>query len=270
MGLSAGTWLACSGDDNGSTGGDAGSGSSSGTSSGTTSGSTSGSTSGTTSGTTSGSTSGTSSGSTSGTTSGSTSGSTTGSGDGGVGEGGGDGGAPTCAAYCAAIMMNCTGANAQYQTMTACMNACAELPVGASSDTSGDTIGCRTYHAGLAATGPNPHCWHAGPWGGDTCGPPCEAFCKIATTYCTAAGGFEAGAPPYTSLSDCETSCAGYARIDDVDGGGVFPDGGYNAMGPGAGNTLDCREYHLGYALTGGANQNTHCPHPAKSSATCM
>lgn len=169
-------------------------------------------------------------------------------------------------------MMNCTGGNAQYINMTACMNACAQLPVGMSSDTSGDTIGCRTYHAGLAASAPNPHCWHAGPYGGSTCGSDCESFCTIATGFCSADGGFvEGGAPPYTSLASCETSCMGYTRIDDVDGGGsMFVDGGFNAAGPASGNTLDCREYHLGAALQGGSYQQLHCQHPGATSPVCM
>ena len=175
----------------------------------------------------------------------------------------------SCLSYCSAIMSECTGENAQYISTDACMNACPNFPVGTAADTSGNTLGCRTYHAALAKTAANPHCWHAGPYGYGGCGDECEGFCTLATTWCTPAGGFDGGAPPYTSDSACLTSCAGYAQIDSADGG-LGLDGGFNAMGPAAGNTLDCREYHLGASLAGGADQQLHCMHPGANSPTCM
>jgi hypothetical protein len=168
-------------------------------------------------------------------------------------------------------MSACTGANAQYVSMDACMHACPFFPVGMAGDTSGNTLGCRATHAGLAAmSGTNPHCWHAGPYGYGACGTECEGFCTLATTWCTPDGGFDGGAPPYASDSACLTACAGFKRIDDADGGAVGLDGGYNATGPGSGNTLDCREYHLGASLAGGADQQLHCQHPGATSPTCM
>ncbi len=175
----------------------------------------------------------------------------------------------SCSAYCTAIKAACTGANAQYATDAACMNACANIPLGTAADTMGNTVGCRTYHAGLAATTPNPHCWHAGPYGYGACGDECESFCLLATTWCTPAGGFDGGAPPYASDSACTTSCAGYKQIDSADAG-VGLDGGFNAQGPGGGNTLDCREYHLGASFAGGGMQQLHCQHPGATSATCI
>ncbi|MDP9000171.1 MAG: hypothetical protein M3O46_08675, partial [Myxococcota bacterium] len=191
-------------------------------------------------------------------------------GDGG-GEGGAEAGAVSCQTYCAAIMASCTGANAQYGSVPECTNACNLLPQGAASDTTGNTVGCRIYHAGLAVTMPSPHCWHAGPYGYGVCGGQCESFCTLATGWCSAASGFDGGAPPYASLADCTTACGGYATVSSSDGGPVAVDGGYTATGPAAGNTLDCREYHLGAALTGsGATmQQLHCPHVAMTSATC-
>ena len=173
----------------------------------------------------------------------------------------------SCTAYCAAVMSACTGAYAQYGSTDACMNACPHLPLGTAADTSGNTVGCRAYHSALAATTPNPHCWHAGPYGYGACGDECEGFCTLATTWCTAAGGFDGG-PPYASDGACLTSCAGYKQIDRADGG-LGIDGGYNAQGPSAGNTLDCREYHLGASLAGGALQALHCQHPGANSPTC-
>jgi hypothetical protein len=183
-----------------------------------------------------------------------------GSGEGGTDagtEGGTDGGVGLdCTSYCTLVMANCTGNNAQYQSAPECMNACAQLPLGMLQDKMGDTVGCRIYHAGLAATLPNPHCWHAGPYGFGVCGSNCDDFCAIATSWCTAAGGFDAGMAPYGNLGDCKSACNMFTVLD----GGADP-GVYNAAGPQSGNTLDCREWHLGAALGSTAAQQVHCFH---------
>src|SRR5262245_30207367 len=75
--------------------------------------------------------------------------------------------APDCATYCTAIQANCTTTNAQYPDPAHCMAACAAFDVGTTGQTSGNTLGCRIYHAGMPAmTDPATHCKHAGP-GGD-------------------------------------------------------------------------------------------------------
>jgi hypothetical protein len=76
----------------------------------------------------------------------------------------------SCDAYCASIATNCTGANTQYGMLDFCMASCESFPVGAATDTSGNTLGCRTYHAGAAAGDPAVHCVHAGPGGAGVCG----------------------------------------------------------------------------------------------------
>jgi hypothetical protein len=196
----------------------------------------------------------------------------TGGDDGGGADGGaveaGEAGALSCTTYCNAIMAACTGANAQYQTPAECLTACAFFPVGTVADTSGNTLGCRTYHSGLALTGPVPHCWHAGPFGFGLCGQQCDDFCLLTTSYCSPDAGYAGDAAPYASLSACTTACPGFTSIAGGDGGPAI-DGGFFAMGPGGGNTLDCREYHLGNALTSTALQQAHCPHPAVVSAPC-
>lgn len=191
---------------------------------------------------------------------------------GGVSEAGTDaGGALSCAAYCTKVMATCTGANAQYINNTECMNACALFPVGAVSDTSGNTLGCRTYHTMLASTSPVPHCWHAGPYGYGACGDACANFCSLATQWCSPAGGFDAGAPPYANAGACTTACAGFAVVGGGDAGpGADIDGGYGSGGPASGNTLDCREYHLGASLQGGALQQLHCQHVGAVSPVCQ
>src|SRR2546430_1085986 len=97
------------------------------------------------------------------------------------------GGAPTCADYCAKIAINCTGSdggvvgNAQYASTVACQTYCttaAGWPAGMKDATSGNTIGCRLYHATAAAADPVFHCPHAGPTGGNLCGTWCENYCQ--------------------------------------------------------------------------------------------
>lgn len=172
---------------------------------------------------------------------------------------------PTCAAYCTSIMQNCTGANQQYLDNATCLRACAVMPLGTGSDDSGNTVGCRITHAGFAAATPTPHCWHAGPYGYGACGDTCTNFCAIAMSYCSADAGVT---PPYDSNADCMTACAGYTAIDTAATVGV--DGGFNANGPGDGDTLDCRAYHLDNALQSDDNQMTHCPHAASDSPVCQ
>jgi hypothetical protein len=117
---------------------------------------------------------------------------------------------PSCAAYCTTIMQNCTGANQQFTNIMNCRQSCKTYPVGALADRSGDTLGCRVYHAGAAAADPNTHCPHAGPSGDGVCGAVCDGYCQLAETYCV---------PPfiqtaiYTDHNDCETTC-GMFRSD--------------------------------------------------------
>jgi hypothetical protein len=94
----------------------------------------------------------------------------------------------TCATYCAQLTTNCTGANAQYDSMADCMSYCdsAGWAVGTSADTSGNTLACRIYHGGVPAAGePGEHCDHAGPGGDGVCG-----------------------------TTDFRTEATGYARVD--------------------------------------------------------
>jgi hypothetical protein len=147
------------------------------------------------------------------------------------------------------------------------MTACLYFST-ADADT-GNTLLCHNEHANNAQklSMPNPHCWHAGPYGWGVCGAQCDDFCNLVTNYCVADAGFD-GSPPYASLSDCTTACAGFANIGDSGTAIVISDAGsnfssYSAAGPGSGNTLDCREYHLGNALQSAMLQQVHCPHPA-------
>jgi len=171
-----------------------------------------------------------------------------------------------CDTYCTAIVANCTGVNAQYHDKASCLKACSYLPAGTPADTSGNTIGCRTNVAAMAATQAGmvkSFCWQAGPLGYGTCGEECEAFCTIATSYCSAAGGYT-GAPVWPDYATCKATCAQFGRVIDF---GM--DGGYSALGA-TGDTLECRAYHLvDNALQSPALQQAHCPHAAANSAAC-
>jgi hypothetical protein len=160
-------------------------------------------------------------------------------------------------------MANCTGANAQYATPEDCTKAANALPAGTLGDTGGqDTLGCRQYHATLAAGAANAptHCPHAGPFGGGgagltcgTAGQQCQAFCEIDVKVCTGAD------QVWADVAACKTACANFAN------NAALPYG--VAVGIAyAKNDFNCRSYHLTAALT---TPGTHCPHTGVQSATC-
>ncbi len=148
---------------------------------------------------------------------------------------------PTCAAYCAKITTNCTATNQQYSSMATCMASCALLPVGAMSDTSGNTLGCRLYHAGNAAAGPTVHCRHAGPGGDGVCGANCDGFCTIVQGACSTQI-----PPPYADKAACMTACGNFATTPPYD------------QSVQTGNSLACRMYHATVATT---VPSPHCSH---------
>lgn len=78
-----------------------------------------------------------------------------------------------CDVYCDITANNCTGGNELFATAEECATACAlYADTGAPGDTSGDTVQCRIYHAGLALGGvAATHCGHADTDGGGAGGP---------------------------------------------------------------------------------------------------
>jgi hypothetical protein len=150
---------------------------------------------------------------------------------------------------------NCTGNNLQFVT-GACAPICATYKPGMTGAASGDTLGCREYHAGLAASDPVTHCPHASLLGGSVCAAQtmgnCTSFCEADLAICTGTNA------AYTSMAACMTACANYAYT-----------AGESIMADVNKNTLNCRVYHLQLASTGGANLTTHCPHTAQTSAAC-
>ncbi|MCB9506628.1 MAG: hypothetical protein H6697_03045 [Myxococcales bacterium] len=79
---------------------------------------------------------------------------------------------PSCEEYCTTVMAACTGDNAQYESPEACAATCADMTLGTVDDRANNTVGCRTYHAGVAgesAENATTHCPHAGSDGGGVC-----------------------------------------------------------------------------------------------------
>jgi hypothetical protein len=125
-----------------------------------------------------------------------------------------------------------------------------------------NSIACRIWHANVAGRAGDDavlrqtHCSHAGPLGGTMCGQkPCQVFCYLSQQIC--------GTKAYDSPADCTDAC-------EADAGG-YPGYRYDPIGTAAdldrrepaGNTLNCRMYHLeNYLATGMA---VHCTHASKS-----
>src|SRR5436190_15099183 len=128
--------------------------------------------------------------------------------------------APDPAKYCTDIIAHCTGANAQYPTAVAtttmdqCLGTAASFAVGKTGDTSGNTLGCRAYHAGAPAmSDPATHCIHAGPLGDQvdkagTCGDPCTSFCTLEIKVCGSLAVPLTGiTAQYQDMAACMTAC---------------------------------------------------------------
>jgi hypothetical protein len=159
--------------------------------------------------------------------------------------------APTCADYCTTIAANCTAANLMYASTAECMATCTKFTPGTVGQTSGNTLGCRLYHAGNAAgsvANANTHCRHGGPGGDGLCGSNCEGFCTIVQGSCSTQAN-----PPYADMGACMTACGGYSMTTPY-------------VANATGGNFACRLYHA----TAAANApGTHCSHTASTSATC-
>jgi hypothetical protein len=175
---------------------------------------------------------------------------------GGGGMGGSGGGmADACTKYCTDIMKTCKDANAQYASEANCMESCKALPAtGMDGAMQGNTIQCRQYHVGVAGSSAamaDMHCTHAGPGGDGLCGMNCEGFCSIAVATCNAEW------KDMASCMDAMTGCPAFK--DDKNVKYVAPTA--------AGDTFECRLYHLTVATSDAA---THCPHTVLMSADPM
>ncbi len=170
---------------------------------------------------------------------------------GATGDSGGDPADPAaaCAEYCGLVTDHCEGELSQYAGTAVCEATCAQMPLGTPEDSLGNTVGCRTFHALLAAESPEPHCHHAGPTGDGTCGANCENFCSMTLSTCTG------DLAPYPDADTCVAACQGFAA-EPV----------YFADAPDA-DTFACRMRHLTLAA---AQPESHCGHLGEASPVCV
>jgi len=97
------------------------------------------------------------------------------------------------------------------------------------ASSTGDTINCRSYHSTAALTDPTTHCGHASFLGGDVCGSYCQVYCNLASNpSCTSNINF--------GTQTCATFCTKYVSTGTTQST--------------ADNTIQCRIYHLGVAMT--------------------
>lgn len=169
---------------------------------------------------------------------------------------------PNCEKYCDLVMANCSATNAQYTSKAECLAFCGHLPLqaetrGGNDEKSSASVACRQYWADSPAqTSPDTYCLAAGPYGGNTCGDRCTAFCRAVLSICPPSG----AKPPYADQPQCASACADFSYRDaGADGGGEGP------SGPTAGDSLNCRLHLLRAALT----QPGKCADLSAVSETC-
>lgn len=162
-----------------------------------------------------------------------------------------DGSSDPCTAYCATVTAHCTGDQAQFSDAATCAAYCARArttpefwSLGTTGDASGNSVACRTYHAGAPAlANAAQHCPHAGASGADVCGTWCGVYCDLALSACTGTNQL------YADRAACTTACAGLATT--------------GAPSASTGDTVQCRITHLGLAAAGPQAALDHCPHGA-------
>ncbi|MBN2529468.1 MAG: hypothetical protein JXR76_23980 [Deltaproteobacteria bacterium] len=157
-------------------------------------------------------------------------------------------GATTCQTYCETVMDVCVAENAQFATAAQCMQICAYMIAGDTTDISGNSLACRDHFALEAIESAGTHCRSAGPGGNGVCGGNCESFCQLQNEICTGAN------VQFNSVEACLSACA---TIDDS-----VP---YNNTIV-SGNSLSCRLSHLSLAS---GSPDVHCSHLALDSPVC-
>lgn len=189
-----------------------------------------------------------------------------------------------CANYCSKIMTNCTAGNTQYATMNHCLGSCAKMTLGAITDMTNNTVGCRSYHADNAVRQgqtPETHCPHAGPGGAaiaptgplpSTCGDACTSFCTLNIATCGSTEAPITGITPrYQNVQACMTACGNFSKAKPYAVSPATP----------TGDSLACRLYHLTNAAQQYASASPnlmmvdiHCSHAGPNGGdnaiTCM
>jgi hypothetical protein len=182
--------------------------------------------------------------------------------------------AGTCTGYCTALGTNCGFPNSGYQSSAHCVAICTVFTTanvwaaGTDTDATGNTVGCRQYHAGAAAGSNTTHCPHASITGGDQCGSAtdrCTNYCTLMGASCPAAYNDPRSSTFNATL--CVANClgqqgvAGFGFAYTAGAAQEFP---YSTTG----NTLPCRIYHATVASINSTYAAAHCGHASVSGGT--
>ncbi len=152
-------------------------------------------------------------------------------------------GEPSCEAYCRNVAGACRGELAVYESTEQCLSVCRAFPRGELGDMSGNTVGCRQYHAGAALAGPEVHCPHASPTGDGMCADDnipgiCDSYCLLRAEGC---GGQDRDV--------CRPACdAAFSDAGAEDGSGYSVETAEEEGG------IQCRFLYLSRALNGDAD----------------
>lgn len=166
----------------------------------------------------------------------------------GASPGGADACGSNCESWCILLEAGCPD---DFETLSNCEQACTGLPqepgfsVAAGYDADADNLQCRISHLGAALEGGQAaivHCPHtafttSGNCASDGTGPSCDAYCATITGACADEH------LQYGSLDECRAACESLPLGEASDR---------------AENTVGCRAYHAGAALS---DPQTHCAH---------
>jgi hypothetical protein len=172
--------------------------------------------------------------------------------------------------HCDTIMTACTGAKAQYNTMTDCMSSITAFPNtlnDARSTNGANDQGCRQYHTQAAASGLGDiHCTHGGPSGQNVCGGANgtrDSWNFIANNAaCKAVANLSIWGAAVKAAFD------NWKRDDII---AVMPttSGTANYTTAATGDNDFCRIYHCTVAAAGTPSALTHCEHCGIQSSQC-
>lgn len=171
---------------------------------------------------------------------------------------------PSCERYCDMQEVACKGEHRLYESREQCEATCAELELGEFGDLTGDTIACRTYHAGNSLSNAAEHCAHVGPTGDGHCGhdvpaaddveaefAACRPYCRLIEAACPTEFGstFDDNAD---CVEECDASDASFKAAKDQK---------YSVdIAKDAGDTLLCRTFYAVRALGDVPNAADYCP----------
>jgi len=156
--------------------------------------------------------------------------------------------APNCTQFCLDVNSQCGGyQNIGYYTNDTCLETCQLLPQGDTTDTSGNTAGCRQYYLNQ----PSPNCIAASVGGGQVCGNYCTAYCFFMAQTCLNEFLDPTQSSPTFDNVACQALCSQLP---------LGSDDPYDT----AANSLQCRVFHAGASWV---NPSIHCPHASLGGA---